>query len=103
MSLFETICVASGLQEPVAEFCFAPPRKFRFDWAWPESKIALEIEGGVWQVGRHQRPKGFVADLSKYNEAAILGWTVLRVTSEQFNSGEAVLLVKRAKEAKCSS
>lgn len=64
---------------PVRELVFAPPRKWRFDFAWPDHKFAVEIEGGVRTGGRHQRPDGFVADAEKYEQAMLLGWTVYRI------------------------
>lgn len=62
------------------EVRFHPTRKWRFDFALlPLSKkIAIEVEGGVWSRGRHTRGSGYIGDMEKYNEAAILGWTVLR-------------------------
>jgi hypothetical protein len=60
------------------EHRFSPPRRFRFDLALPAWRIALEVEGGVWTCGRHTRPRGFLADIEKYNMAAILGWRVVR-------------------------
>lgn len=62
----------------VAEYKFHPDRKWRFDYANPDIKIAVEKEGGVWLVGRHNRGKGFLNDMEKYNEAILLGWKVLR-------------------------
>ena len=67
-----------GLPEPVTEHKFHPVRKWRMDFAWPEHKVALEVEGGVHTGGRHTRGKGFEADMTKYNTAASMGWYVLR-------------------------
>lgn len=78
--LINAICASVGVANPIAEFRFHPTRRWRFDFAWPERKIALEIEGGVWNYGRHIRPKGFLADLRKYNTAAIMGWRIIRLT-----------------------
>jgi len=64
--------------QAVKEYQFAPPRRWRFDYAIPSVKIALEVEGGVWTRGRHTRPKGFLSDMEKYNAAAVAGWKVLR-------------------------
>lgn len=61
------------------EYKFHPERRWRFDFAWPDRKVALEVEGGVWIAGRHTRGSGFVKDMEKYNAAATLGWRVLRV------------------------
>jgi hypothetical protein len=71
------------------EYLFASPRKWRFDFALPD-KIAVEIEGGIFSNGRHVRPRGFIADIEKYNQAAIFGWRLLRYTSQQVRSGLAI-------------
>lgn len=71
----------------VREYQFAPHRKWRFDFAWPEKKIAVEIEGGTWSAGRHTRGTGFAADCEKYNAAALHGWRVLRFTGEMVRAG----------------
>lgn len=65
------------------EFRFETKRRWRFDRAHLESRTAIEIEGGVWSGGRHTRGSGFVGDCDKYNEAALQGWTVFRLTSKQ--------------------
>lgn len=85
---------------PVEEFRFHPTRKWRFDFAWPERKIALEIEGGTWVAGRHTRGKGYESDCQKYNEAAILGWLVIRATTNIVRKGEVIGTLQRAFEAR---
>ena len=81
---------ADRLPEPVREFRFHPSRRFRFDFAWPDKKAAIEVEGGIWNNGRHTRGKGYSEDVIKYNEAALLGWTVLRVTGDMVKDGNAL-------------
>lgn len=71
---------AYGIPNPIAEYRFHPSRKWRFDYAWPDKLVALEVEGGVWSGGRHTRGAGFLKDMEKYNEAAGLGWAVVRCT-----------------------
>jgi very-short-patch-repair endonuclease len=71
-------CRALDLPEPVAEFRFHAARRWRFDWAWPERLVAVEIDGGVWIGGRHNRAGGYLADMEKLNAAAEAGWRVLR-------------------------
>ena len=72
------------------EYVFAPPRKWRFDFAWRVPLVAVEVEGGVYVAGRHSRGAGYEADCEKYNTAVIMGWAVLRVTPKQIESGEAL-------------
>lgn len=69
---------AARLPMPEPEYRFHPERKWRFDFAYPQRKIAIECEGAVWTRGRHTRGSGFIADCHKYNSAALLGWIVLR-------------------------
>lgn len=80
---------ARNIEAPVRELVFHGERKWRFDFAWPDRKIAVEIEGGAWSRGRHTRGAGFREDCIKYGEAFRLGWTVLRVMPEQITSGLA--------------
>ena len=86
-----------GLPAPVAELQFEPLRRWRFDYSWPEAKIALEVEGGIWSGGRHTRSKGFIGDMAKYNHAARLGWRVMRVQPKELLTLATVQLVKEAK------
>ena len=72
---------------PVPEYRFHPVRKWRFDYAWPEYKVAVEIEGGTWVGGRHVRPAGFNTDCHKYNEAISLGWKVIRGDAKMVKDG----------------
>lgn len=82
-------CRAHNL-EPEREFVFAAPRKWKFDFAFTDQKIAVEVEGGTWKQGRHNRGGGYESDCRKYSHAAILGWRIIRVTTEMVLSGEAV-------------
>jgi hypothetical protein len=90
------LCGADGLPVPESEFYFAKPRRWRFDFAWPALKLALEIEGGIWTQGRHTRGAGALADLEKYSEAAILGWRIIYTTPREVESGMVMDRVRRA-------
>jgi very-short-patch-repair endonuclease len=87
---------AMRLPEPSVEYQFHHVRRWRFDFAWPDRLIAVEIEGGTYASGRHSRGAGFEADCVKYAEAAIAGWRVIRVTTGMVESGQAIALIDRA-------
>ena len=72
----------------VREHRFAPPRRWRFDFALIAERIAIEVEGGTWSQGRHNRPQGYQADCEKYNAAAVMGWRVLRFTPAMVRRGD---------------
>lgn len=86
---------SAGLPTPEREYQFHPTRRWRFDFAWPAQKLAVEVEGGIWHQGRHTRGLGFQRDCVKYNEAALMGWRVLRVTEAQIDRGRAVSWIRR--------
>lgn len=103
-----------GLPEPVREYRFArearlprrrdgrvifASRAWRFDWCWPDLRIALEFEGGIFlpdTPGRHTMPTGYEEDCVKYSYAALLGWVVLRVTAPMVRDGRAEDLLRFA-------
>ncbi|HWB15954.1 MAG TPA: hypothetical protein VG538_06055 [Vicinamibacterales bacterium] len=88
-------CRLAGLPLPERELRFWPGRRFAFDLAWPDRRLAVEIDGGVWTAGRHVRGAGYTRDCVKFAEAAIRGWIVIRVTTGHVVSGEAVEWVRR--------
>lgn len=88
-----------GLPEPESEHRFAAPRRWRFDFAWPSRKLAVEVEGGTFSCGRHTRGTGYEADLEKYNAAALLGWTVLRFTTRMVDDGSAISVIEKAMQS----
>lgn len=84
---------ADKLPEPQREYRFDPKRRWKFDFAWLDKKVAVEIEGGVWVNGRHNRGKGFIGDCEKYNQAVIQGWRILRYTAETINVEDLKILL----------
>lgn len=84
------------LPAPVAEHRFHPDRKWAFDLAYPDARLAVEVEGGSWAGGRHTRGRGFQEDCRKYNAAVLAGWRLVRVTGAMVESGEAVATIADA-------
>jgi len=76
------------------EWKFHPVRKWRFDYAFPDFKVALEVEGGVFTGGRHTRSLGFMKDIEKYNTAAVLGWIVVRTVPDELYTGKTLTMLK---------
>lgn len=92
---------ALKLPAPLREFRFDAIRKWRFDFAWKEKKLAVECEGITFRAvaGRHQRAEGFSKDCEKYNTAQMQGWVVLRFTQPMVKSGEAIKMISEALNA----
>jgi len=112
--------LASDLPKPTVHHRFHPTRKWELDRAWPEHLVAAEIEGGIYgrqikchscgAVQRARKKDGslgaiirpsyghasfsrFKTDAEKYNEAAKLGWLILRFIREDI-LGDPFLMVE---------
>lgn len=94
--LFVKLCEKQLAVQCIKEYRFYKPRKWRFDYAFPKYKIALEVEGGVWTQGRHTNPKGFLGDMNKYNTATLLGWRLFRTTPKKLLSSNTIQLIRSA-------
>lgn len=95
----------ANLQEGwVKEHRFHPERKWRFDLAHLDSKVAIECDGMLPASkggGRHQRIEGFSNDCEKVNAAILLGWRVLRFTRVQIvEEASAVRVIRAALEGR---
>ena len=66
ISLLERAILKYTGLKTVAEYRFHPTREWRFDFAVPAARVAIEVEGGIWNGGRHFREEGWRRDLEKY-------------------------------------
>lgn len=90
------LCRSLKVAEPVTEYRFAPPRRWRFDFAWPDRRLALEVQGAIFTQGRHTRGPALLKEHEKLNTAASLGWRVLFCTPQQIANGEAIQWIERS-------
>lgn len=72
------------------EFKFCQSRKWRADFAIPAFRLLIEVDGGIWKNGRHNRASGYLKDLEKLNQAVVDGWRVLRFSTEMVMDGRAI-------------
>lgn len=96
----------------VREYHFHPVRRWRIDIVFVDQRIAVECEGGIWigakqgepgkrnDRGAHTGGTGYEKDIQKYNEIALAGWMLLRVSGKMIKSGEALTLIERALKAR---
>lgn len=84
---FATVWDALGGPELVREYRFDKTRRWRADFAWETARVLVEVEGGVWNRGRHLTPGGFIKDAEKYLEATLKGWAVVRLVDSQLTPG----------------
>ena len=65
------------LPAPVFEYKFHATRKWRIDIAWPDNRLAVEVQGGIFVQGRHSRGAAMLKEWEKLNTLAGMGWRVL--------------------------
>ena len=77
---------------------FHPVRRWTFDFARPDIKLAVEVQGihrfgadgkQTKHPGYHRSAEGIENDCEKAAKAMLLGWKVLKVTTGQVKSGQA--------------
>jgi very-short-patch-repair endonuclease len=100
---FELLWRALGGPDLVKEYRFHQARKWRADFAHLPSRTLIEIEGGIWVNGRHNRAAGFAADLEKYLEAALDGWRVVRLGPKELTADHAGRLIALLREASAAT
>ncbi|MFN4294959.1 MAG: hypothetical protein ACK4JD_12600 [Thermoflexales bacterium] len=91
------------IESPLAEYRFHPTRKWRFDFAWPSRLLALEVQGGLWVYGRHNRAASYLRDAEKFNAAAVLGWRILLLTPQQLREIAPLVNLLSAELARAES
>lgn len=108
METFAWQLKAHKLPDLDKEIRFHPKRKWRIDYGYPELKIGVEYEGGIYGIGKacpvcrqrkqggHTRGKHFESDSEKYAEANLLGWIIIRTADNMIQSGLTIDLLKRA-------
>jgi len=90
---------SQGIPAPVYELRFHAIRKWRFDLAWPDKKVALEVQGGIFTGGRHNRGAAMLKEWEKLNTAAGMGWRLLYCQPSALCMDETVEYIKTALEA----
>ena len=86
--LFQFKCL--GVPDPIREYVFHSTRKWRLDFYWPGG-WAVEVNGGGWKNGGHNRNALTLAkDYRKWNAAQEMGIRVLFYTGEMIKDGSAI-------------
>ena len=72
---------APDLAPPVEQFRYVPGRKFTADFAWPDARMLVFCEGGVFGGKAHGSVSGILKDVERSQFAAANGWRVFRVSA----------------------
>ena len=91
-AILDMLKLTNQIEDYVTELQFNENRKFRFDWAIPSLRVAIEYEGIFSKKSRHTTVNGFSEDCVKYNLATCSGWRVLRYTAKNYLNLEKDLI-----------
>ena len=90
-----------GLPHAEREWRFAPPRRWRADFCWPEEGLIVEAQGGIWVGGRHTRGgRAFLNECERLNAMTLAGFRVLWYCREHIESGTAITQIQEALKVK---
>jgi hypothetical protein len=104
----EAQLVRAGVPAAEREVKFHPTRKWRLDFAWPEWKVAIEYQGGLFAGAKkgmkdewkdrasHRSLAGTLRDHWKGNEAQLLGWVVILANAQTVVTGQVLAWAERA-------
>ena len=88
LDILKTLQTIFGEDRVICEFRFHKIRRWRFDYAIPEIKLAVEYAGHAGFIGKgvsgHSTIKGLTNDSEKANSAIACGWRVLQFTALHF-------------------
>lgn len=101
----------------VRQHQYVPGRRFKADFAFPELRVLIEVQGGVtagrrWRTdpatgrryevqarGAHGSVEGVLADNERLNLATLHGWSVLRFTPDEVATHAAITFIEGYLEA----
>ncbi len=86
-----------GLPAPVTQYKAVEGRRWVWDFAYPEQRLLIEVQGGIWmERGGHNTGNGLQRDYEKNNAAVLAGWRVLYFSREMIEDLRAVEVVRAA-------
>lgn len=100
-------CKVMGLPPIFAQWRFTnskhpntAARKWRCDFVFQDFKTMVEIDGGIWIKGAHGHPQDIIRNMTKGNDAILLGFMVLHFTPAEVQNGHALAFTEKVLKAK---
>ena len=96
--MFALQCEQAGFPAPLREYAAVPGRRFRWDFAWTDARVLVEINGGTYARMGHSTGTGIARDYEKSNLAVLAGWKVFAFDRRLVEGGAALAVVSKALE-----
>lgn len=94
--MFALQCEQAGLPTPLREYAAVPGRRYRWDFAWPEARVLVEINGGTYAHMGHSTGPGIARDYEKSNLAMLAGWRTFVFDRRMVEAGTALDVTAKA-------
>ena len=94
--MFALQCEQAGFPAPLREYAAVPGRRFRWDFAWPEQRVLVEINGGTYAHMGHSTGPGIARDYEKSNLAMLAGWRMFVFDRRMVEAGAALDITAKA-------
>ena len=89
------LMIDEGITGFVTQHKFATDRKYTFDFAFPDIRFAVELDGGIFlRKGGHSTGKAIEDDRYKDQCAFLNDWIVFRVIPKMVEDGSAIRTIK---------
>lgn len=75
-------------------FASSIDRAWKWDIAFLEQKLAVEVDGGIWVKGAHGHPLTILRNMQKRNWGARLGWRILSFSTDEAKKGQALSFIE---------
>ncbi len=94
--MFALQCEQAGFPAPLREYAAVPGRRFRWDFAWTDARVLVEINGGTYARMGHSTGTGIARDYEKSNLAVLAGWKVFAFDRRMVEGGTALDVTAKA-------
>lgn len=87
-------CRSAGLPKPERQAVLVPGRRFRHDFYWPEARLAVEVQGGLWLPKGAHTGGSQEKDFEKAALTLLQGITTLFVSGRHVKQGTALAWIE---------
>jgi len=94
--MFALQCEQAGFPAPLREYAAVPGRRFRWDFAWTDARVLVEINGGTYAHMGHSTGSGIARDYEKSNLAMLAGWRTFVFDRRMVEAGTALDVTAKA-------
>ncbi len=78
------------------EHRFHPVRRWRFDYAFPQIKVAVDYDGVMFRSVGHNSLEKIIKDMERSNHAQLCGWDIYKANAKTVQNKEFFAIIEEA-------